>query len=338
MKTTMISWVFITTTTLILCSSCSSKQTEQQADQAVLVKTEPVVIREIDQLANFTATVEPYKKNSISPAQPMRIKKLYVEVGDFVKQGQILAEMDMTSLDNIKSQLDNYERDYKRYQELVAVGGASQQQLDQIKMQLDMASTNYTNMKENTKLISPISGAISVRNYYEGDFCSSAQPLYVVEQISSVKVKVNVSESLYTFVKMGMPVDIKLDVYADQRFTGKVTLIYPTIDPATRTFVVEITIPNSSLKIRPGMFARVDMAFGKALRPVVSDRAIVKQSGSNERYIFIIRDNKAVFQKVILGRRLGNDYELLTELKQGDQVAVTSLSKLIDGRAVEVQK
>ena len=98
-------------------------------------------------------------------------------------------------------------------------------------------------------------------------------------QIQPVKVLVNVSESDFTKVKVGMPVDVNVEVYGNEVFKGKVSLIHPTVDATTRTFVTEINIPNTDSRIRPGMFARVNIDFGDVDRVVVPDQAVVKRSG-----------------------------------------------------------
>lgn len=91
---------------------------------------------------------------------------------------------------------------------------------------------------------------------------SGGNPIFTVEQIRPVKLFVNVSESYFTQVKKGNEVDIKLDVYGDEVFKGKVSLVYPTIDATSRTFPVEIKIANTDERVRPGMFARATMNFG----------------------------------------------------------------------------
>jgi len=93
---------------------------------------------------------------------------------------------------------------------------------------------------------------------------SGGEPVLVVEQITPVKLLINVSETYFTKVKKGTPVDVKLDVYGDEVFTGTINLIYPTIDATTRTFQVEIRLDNKDQRVRPGMFARATLNFGTA--------------------------------------------------------------------------
>lgn len=162
--------------------------------------------------------------------------------------------------------------------ELYKVGGASKSEWDASKMQLDVQRTAYKNLLENTSLVSPINGVVTARNYDNGDMYSGGNPVLVVEQITPVKLMINVSESYFTQVKKGAPVDVKLDVYGDEIFKGTINLIYPTIDAATRTFPIEIKLDNRDQRVRPGMFARATLNFGTADNVVVPDLAIVKQA------------------------------------------------------------
>jgi RND family efflux transporter MFP subunit len=148
---------------------------------------------------------------------------------------------------------------------------------------------------------------------------------------------VNVSESYFTKVKKGMDVNIRLDVYGDEVFPGKVNLIYPTIDPASRTFPVELRIANSDERVRPGMFARVTMNFGSSSQVVAPDLSIVKQAGSGDRYIYVLNpDGTVSYRKVELGRRLGERYEIVSGLRDGDRVVVTGQNRLTNGAEVEI--
>lgn len=324
-----------------LLVSCTGEKKEEgvaEAPEKVKVKVEPVSSQEVDQLGEFTATVEANISNKIAPQSPFRIAKLFAEVGDHVKQGQLLVKMDETSLKQAKVQLDNQEIEFKRVDELYKVGGASKSAWDAQKMSYDVALETYKNLEENTQLLSPVTGIVTARNYDTGDMYNNGDPIYVVEQIHPVKLLVNVSESLFTKVKKGNEVDVRLDVYGDQVFKGYVSLVYPTIDPTTRTFPVEIKISNNDERVRPGMFARVTMNFGAKEHVVAPDRSIVKQSGAGDRYIYVYKDGKVSYQKVELGRRMGDKYEIVSGVDDGDLVVVTGQSRLTNGMEVEVEK
>ena len=138
----------------------------------------------VPQVVSYTATVEPYKRNLISSSVPNRIKKIYVEVGDKVYAGQKLVDLDQANLAQQKLQLDNLELEYNRVKELFAVGGASQQQVDQLRTQYETTKTAYENLNENTVLLSPVNGVVTARNFDNGDMASGA--ILTVMQIQPV--------------------------------------------------------------------------------------------------------------------------------------------------------
>ena len=331
---------FIPVAAFAVLMSCSGeKKEETTVNEKVKVRVETVHKQDVEQLSEFTATVEANISNRIAPQSPVRISKLHVEVGDHVRAGQLLATMDATSLNQLKLQLDNQEKEFSRIDELYKVGGISKSVWDAQKTALDVSHATYKNLQENNQLLSPISGVVTSRNYDNGDMYSGAQPVYIVEQIRPVKLMVNVSESLFTNVKKGMDVDVKLDVYGDELFKGKVNLVYPTIDPLTRTFPIEIRITNTDEKIRPGMFARVTLNFGALQHIVAPDQAVAKQAGSGDRYIYVYKTNGTVsYQKVELGRRMGSRYEIVSGVEDGDQVVITGHDRLSNGLQVEVVK
>ena len=150
-------------------------------------------------------------------------------------------------------------------------------------------------------------------------------------QISPVKLLINISESQYSLVTKGMKDNVKIDVFQNETFPGSISLIYPTLDPRTHTFTAEVKLPNKNGKVRPGMYGKVYLNFGASENVVVPEQAIVKITGSPDRYVYLLDGDKVVYTKVILGRRLENGYEVLSGIKDGDQVAVTSLIKLKNG-------
>ncbi|MDD3078175.1 MAG: efflux RND transporter periplasmic adaptor subunit [Paludibacter sp.] len=332
--------IAIAAVTLVSCNKKEKAETAATESTASLPKVKLALaeIKDINQNGSFTATVEPDVKNNIAPSAPGRIRHIFVEVGDHISKGQKIAQMDVANLSNLETQVENYKKNYKRVSELFSVGGASQQELDNAKLQLDMADTNLKNMSENTYLLSPINGVITAKNYDEGDLYTGQMAIATVMQINPVKLKINVSESFYSQIKTGMPVSVKLDVFKDEEFSGKVSLIYPTIDERTRTFTVEIKLPNNNGKIKPGMFARVGIDFGSLKRVVVPDVAVVKQVGSGARFVYIYNNGVVVMKQIGIGQRFDDLFEITSGLDGNEQIVVSGISKLVDGCKVNVVK
>jgi RND family efflux transporter MFP subunit len=323
------------TAAFMLLSCAGEKKETTTVEEMVKVKLETVHKQEVEQLSEFTATVQANVTNQIAPQAPVRIQKLHVEIGDRVGAGQLLATMDDTNLKQAKIQIDNQTLEFNRIDELYKVGGVSKSAWDAQNAALEVSRTAYKNLQENNQLLSPVTGIITARNYDNGDMYAGV-PVYVVEQIRPVKLIVNVSESFYTQVKKGMDVGVRLDVYGDETFPAKVHLVYPTVDPSTRTFAVEIRMNNSDERVRPGMFARVTINFGTSQHVVVPDQAVVKQAGSGDRYVYLYKNGTVDYNKVTLGRRMDNRYEVISGIEDNDQVVITGQNRLTNGMQVEV--
>lgn len=324
---------------MISCSS-NSKSEEAAAAQAEAkpqVKIAQVHSQSIPQVETYSATVESDVKNNIAPNAPLRIERVLVDVGDVVRRGQVVVQLDASNLRQLKLQIDNMKVEYNRTSALYEVGGASKAEYDNVKMQLDVLETQYRQLVQNTQLTAPISGVVTARNYDNGDMYGG-QPVLTIEQTNPVKLIVNISEVNYSKMHRGMPVDLELDAYPGEAFTGTVTIVYPSIDATTHTFPVEITINNQSQKVRPGMFARATVNFGDEQHVLVPDVAVVKQIGAGDRYVYVYKDGKVSYNKVELGRQIGDKYEILSGVRDGDQVVTAGQTKLANGREVEVIK
>ena len=334
---------FIIAGAVVLAASCGNneKKTETAAVEvaAPSVAVTKVFVREVPQMATYTSTVQAYVKNNIAPQSGNRIKAIKVDVGDFVSKGQILAEMDQIQLQQVEMQMKNNEIEYNRLKGLYEVGGLSKSDLDAIELAYNVSKTSYENLLENSVLRSPITGVVTARNYDVGDMYTMSAPLFTVEQIVPVKLLVGISESDYSKVKKGDKVEIAADALPGKTFEGKINKIYPTVDPTTRTFTVEVVVNNGKRELRPGMFTRVTVNFGVNNNVVIPDVAVVKQQGSGERFVYVLNEDGTVsYQKIVLGRRMGAEYEVLEGLADSATVVTGGQIRLKDGVKVSVNE
>ncbi|MDL2230626.1 efflux RND transporter periplasmic adaptor subunit [Alistipes sp. OttesenSCG-928-L06] len=342
MKTSMIAKSTALAALALLAVSCgggsSQKQTTVQEEKKPLVKVASAVVESVAQTEEFSGTILPFTQNSISPSMGLRIEKIHADVGSNVSRGQVLVELDRSTMLQSQVQLQNLKTDLQRYETLYKAGGISKQTLDQMATQVEASQVAFDNLKENTVLRSPVTGVVTERNYDPGDMFSMGSTILTVMQIDRVKVQVNISEGYFPQVKVGMPVEIKLDVYPNEVFEGKVSLIHPSVDATTRTFTTEITIPNGGAKLRPGMFSRVAINFGIEEQIVIPDVAVQKQAGSNERFGFVVENGVAKRRTFAVGRQVGNYVVVLSGINAGEDVVIAGGQKLLDGAAVEVTR
>lgn len=338
MKSAIFKSLFIVCALAGASCSDSRKVNGPQAEELPKVTVQKVSKRNVVQQSSYTGTVEAYVVNNIAPQSARRISEILVDVGDHVREGQLLVKLDNSSLIQAKVQMENALTEYERSNELYEFGGASKSDRDTKLLTYEVAKSTYDNLLENTTLISPTTGVVSARNYDNGDM-SGQEPILVVEQIRPVKIMINVSELLFSKVHRGMKVYVTFDAYGDEEFTGSITRIYPTIDNVTRTFQVEVSLPNRDERIRPGMFSRVTLPYAKANHVVIPDLSVQKLTGSGDRYVYIFNpaDSTVRYSKIELGRRMDTEYEILSGVEDGDQVVVSGQSALTNGAKVELK-
>jgi RND family efflux transporter MFP subunit len=150
---------------------------------------------------------------------------------------------------------------------------------------------------------------------------------------------VNLSEQYYPLIHKGMKAEISADVYKNENFTGLVYRISPTISPASRSFGVELEVPNNNEKLKPGMFVRVSLDLGEVETFVIPANTVLVQEGTNIRYVFVYNDGVAKREEVTLGKRFDDQVEIISNnLNEKDQLVTQGQSRLINGDKIEIEK
>jgi membrane fusion protein, multidrug efflux system len=334
-------------------SSNNSKGVAEASTPAVAAGKAPMPVRvqslsktRISRTIDYTATILPFEEVNMAPSTPGRIDKIYVEVGDRISRGQKLFLMDRTQLYQQKVQLSSLAKDLARMDTLLRTGSIKQQQYDQLKTQYDVTKTNVDFMEANTLLTAPFVGIVTGKYFEDGEMysgtpttASGRSAVVTVMQVNPLKVNVNVSEQYYPLLKKGMKAEVTADVYKGEKFTGTVYRIYPTVNSATRSFVVELEIPNRNEMLKPGMFVRVSMDLGEVDTFVVPAAAVLLQEGTNIRYVFVEDQGVAVRTEVTLGKRFDDQLEIISEnLKEGTKLITDGQAKLINGDKIEIVK
>ena len=324
----------------VLAGCAGNKGDEQVTTVASQTPKVTVTVTEkqnVPQTGVYSSTVQANVVNNIASQAAGRIRKLNVEVGDFVEKGQVLAEMDRAQLDQAALTLKNNETELERIKALYEEGGVSQSDYETAELTYNVSKSTYDNLLENTVLIAPVDGVITARNYDSGDMYAMSSPIYTLQQITPVKMLVPISEMDYTKVKQGDKVSLTVDAIPGRTFSGSVVRVYPVIDASSHTFNAEVHVANTDRAIRPGMYARVTVTFGINDSVVLPDTAVLKQQGSGVRTVFVLNSDNTVEARVVtLGLHFDGNYEILSGLEEGETVVVTGNSSLNEGDKVEV--
>lgn len=316
----------------------------QPQDGPVAVRVQTMDFQHIGRNITHSAHLQAHTEVNLVPASPGRIDKIHAQPAQRVHSGQVLVEMDQTQLIQAQVQLNTLEADYRRLDTLRRVGSISIQQYDQIKSQYEVAKTNVEFLKQNTRLLAPFSGVVSEKYFEDGEMYTGTPnttegkaAILTLMQTHLLKAEVYVAERFYPYLNRGMQVEITTDVFPGESFLGTVERIYPQINPATRTFRVEISIPNSGDKLKPGMFARASMEVKQAEVFVVPALAVLKMQGTNERFVFLEENGTARRVVVEPGTRYDDQIEIVShEIKPGDKIIVAGHSRLHHGDKVSV--
>lgn len=333
----------------IFISSCDQGDKTIETNDVEKERIFPVRVQKIEKqkilkTIENSADLVAFKEINFAPASPGRINKIFVDVGNKVYKGKLLVTMDGTQMNQAFTQYETAKITFERMDTLFKLNSVSKQQYDQAKAQYDLAKTSYNFSSRNTSLRSPINGIVTGKYFENGEMFSGAPntqagkaAIITLMQIDPMKAVVNITQSWFPYIKEGMEVNITIDILEDKTFVGKVYKVYPTIEPTTRTFKTEIIIDNKDKIIRPGMYSNIELEIGEAEAVVVPAVAVLKQEGTNKRFIFLDKNGIAKQIEVKLGKRFDDKVELISdEIIEGDILIIEGQANLLDGSKIRL--
>jgi RND family efflux transporter MFP subunit len=327
---------------------------------ATPVKVFEVQRNRISETYTFTGTLEAGKKINITPEIGGKIAHIFVDEGDRVVQGQVLAELET---DTYRLQLKQAEaavavaeansedarRNRERMERLIRESAVSEQQVEKIRLADEAAEAQLEqaraarNLAQHALDISimkaPFSGVIASRNAEVGDVInpmmgtySAASGLLTLVDYSRIEITVAVSSQAAGRIAKGQDVVLRVAAQPGQEFRGKVTIVNLTADPMSKKFNVEASFDNPGLVLRPGTFG--DVVFEVQSH---EDTLVIPQEAVLENaYVFVAEGSKAVKKAVVLGLKNSTMIEVLDGLAEGAFVIVEGNFGLEDGAAIEV--
>lgn len=274
-----------------------------------------------------------------------RVSAIYVDEGSRVRKGQVLARIDAEIINTDRATAEatyqNALRDEARYKSSYETGGVTQQQLDQAKLATQNAKLRLQASQRrvsDANIKSPINGIVNKRYIEVGAFVTAqGTQLFELVDVSKLKLSVNVNESQVANIKVGDQIDIKSSVFPNEKFTGKVTFIAAKAD-ATLNFPIEIEVTNNAKNsLKAGMYGTAIFNFPEQAPSILIPRTSFAGSVSSNQ-VFVLENNTAKIRKVVSGRILGANVEILDGLKEGETVITSGQINLADGTAVSVVK
>ena len=316
------------------------------------------------------------------------VRKRYADIGDRVKQGQILAEIEapefdqqirqaQAALEQAQSSVQQAEASLQqgrtneslarvtagRWANLVAKGAVSKQENDVYQAQYAAQQANVealgkavaaarsnvgaaqanlarlNELKSYQTVRAPFAGVITVRNMDVGTLINEGSTLlFRIAQTDRMRTYINVPQSEAESVRVGQPATLVFSELGNRKFTGTVTRTSNALDPASRTLLTEVQVPNPDGALLPGMFTQVDLQMLRKSPPLLipGDTLVVRAEGTE--VAIIGQDGQVHFTRIELGRDYGDRIEVLSGLKEGEQIAVNPGDAVREGARVKPVK
>ncbi len=331
--------------TLLLMVSCGKKENNNKTQIAEAIPIEVTLVKKssIDREVELDGNLLAWHETNLGAQTTARIQKIYVDAGSRVKEGDLLFEMDDTQLAQAKIQYQVAKDNYDRLKPLYETGSISQSQFDQVKAAYETAEKTYQLLLTNTQFRAPFSGVVTAKRLNDGEVFllapggAGAPTIVSLMQINPLKLILNVSENNLKDVKLNQTVEIRSDIFPNEVYKGSISRINPAVNPASRTFEVEVKIPNPDEKLKPGMYVRAKILIGKTEGIIVNRSAALKQLGSTAYYGFIVKDNIAKRVDLTLGKEFDSQVEITSGLNEGDYLVTRGQGLLKDGSKVEIK-
>jgi len=346
---------------LLMLASCGDKSAEvsqTRKPEVVQVKTAAVATVLWDRNVSIVGTLYPKDEALLAAQVEGMIEKTFVEFGERVKAGQILASIDNATYEALLEEkkgnlaratatLDNAKLNLERSTRLSNTGAVSATELDTTKALVAQweaesraargtESVARLNL-EHSSVKAPFDGAISQRIVGRGDYVKIGSPLFSVVNDRVLKFIFQVPERFASLVTKDLPVVFTVDNYPGETFKGSVFLISPTVNMSTRSFNVGALVPNDELRLKASSFARGSLIIERSVPVlVVPLDAVVNFAGLTK--VFIAEGEEAKSRTVKLGRVQNGKQEITEGLKEGEAVIVSGQGRLTDGAAITIQK
>jgi len=316
-----------------------------------------------DDELTLPAQLRPYVESSIYSRTNGYLLRWTRDIGSHVSKGELLAEIDTPEVDQelsqaraarqqIEAQLQLARTSAERWNNLRKTDSVSQQEADQQASAYTQAQANLAAADANVRrleqlesfkhIYAPISGVIIRRNTDVGALIAAGntgqnRELFAVAQVDPLRVYVSVPQMNAPSIRAGMTATIELREFPGQKFSGKVVRTADAIDPATRTLLTEIDVPNKNGRLLPGAYAQVQFAVPvQTVRITIPVNALLFRA-EGPRVAVVGKDNKVHLKQVMIGRDFGTKVEILGGIDAGDQIVVNPADSLEDGQQVNVK-
>lgn len=329
-----------------------------------------VVTAEVVDYYESSATVKAKSASIVAARMMGAVTELSVSEGERVRAGQVLLVLDdrdvRQKISGARAALAEAGKavaaaarqkelagiTYQRFKNLFDGKALTGQELDEAQTRMQVAELEYERYlemenragaglaeakvyQEFTRVTSPVTGVVSSKQVEPGTMVMPGVPLFTIEDDSSFRLEMNVNETLVNRLTVGQPVAVDIPAI-DMALTGTVSDVVPAVDPGTRSFLVKIGLPATA-GLQSGLYVKVRIPVGR--RPAIMlPAASIVDKGQLSGVYAVNGQNIVSYRLVRLGKRYGEDREILSGVQAGDRVIVAGVDRAVDGGLLQGEK
>ena len=338
---------------------------------AISVDLAEARVGEVEEVLLLTGALKAKETVAVMANAPGRLEKLPFQVGDFVKRGALVVELEDDELQqrvrraeasiqvsaanvaqreaemaNVRANLDRAKQLFE--EELLSPQEYEQQktslamieaQLQLAEAQRSQAEADLTELKiqlDQTKIYSPLSGIVAVRHLDRGALVSPSSPILTIVSLSTMVTQGNVPERNVGKLRVGNVAEVRVDAIPGEVFRGRVARVAPILDAATRSALIEIDIANPRNVLKAEMFARIDLDLGTMREATLIPRDALVYRGQQPGVYVVEGENQPVFRAIETGMTRENQVEVLANLQPGAKIVGRGATMLRDGDSISV--
>lgn len=342
-----VRWLMVAALAGALAGGCSNgKAKDKAADEekvsAVPVEIQPLKRAEMIAVYSGTAPIEAHEEAVVVAKVGGEVRQIHVEEGDTVREGQLLARLDgdrlRLELAQNEANLRKLERDYKRTIDLAERGLVSKSTAENLKYDLDALRASHDKAKlelSYTEIRAPIAGVVSARNIKVGNTIRPNDPTFTVTDLDPLLAYVHVPEKEFRKIAPGQAAEVVVDALGGERFIGNIERISPTVDPQTGTFRARVEVADQSRRLKPGMFARVNIVYERRQAALQLPRAAILDA-DGQQSVYVVDQGKAQQRVIRTGLSNAGWIEVLDGLQGDERVVTVGQAGLKSGTPVKI--
>ncbi len=344
---------------------------KKSGGRTVSVDLAKVARGQIRETLLLTGALKPKETVGVTAKATGRLEKIHFQVGDRVKEGTLIAELEDDELEQRvrraeasihvsaagvsqrEAERSNVEANLERAKLLFEEGLLSPQEYEQqrtglsmIEAQVELAEAQREQVEAELrelriqlaqmKIYSPMTGVVAIRHLDQGAMVSPSSPILTIVNLSTMVTQGNVPERNVGKLRIGIAAEVRVDAMPDKVFRGRIARIAPVLDAATRSAVIEIDIANPSNVLKAEMFARINLDLGTMREATLIPRDGLVYRGQQPGVYVVERENQPVFRAIETGMTRENEVEVLANLQPGATIVGRGATMLRDGDRIAV--